>query len=149
MRHAKIKNNKEISVLLFGNCLVQWFSKFFSHSSLTNPTLSIPPQQKSQMIIAKISHYLLWRNNRWLWTKQTLSKYQSLHLKKLLPASYCNCCLTGAWFSWLWSWLVIAASPSHRQTLRRLKNGSPQGYVLAPLLLNICISELPTTVSRK
>jgi len=24
------------------------------------------------MMIARISHYLLWRNNRRLWTKQTL-----------------------------------------------------------------------------
>jgi len=36
-----------------------------------------------------------------------------------------------------------------RSRLRRLKNGVQQGSLLAPLLFNICISDLPTTVSRK
>jgi len=35
-----------------------------------------------------------------------------------------------------------------RSRLRRLKNVIPHGSVLAPLLFNICISDLPTAVPR-
>ena len=33
--------------------------------------------------------------------------------------------------------------------LRRLKNALPQGLVLAPLLFNVCIYDLPTIISKK
>ena len=44
---------------------------------------------------------------------------------------------------------TLTTGNGKRSSLRRLKNGVPQESVLAPLLFNIFISELPSTVSRK
>jgi len=44
---------------------------------------------------------------------------------------------------------TLTTRNGQRSRLRRLKNGIPRGSVLAPLLFNIYISDLPTTVSRK
>jgi len=44
---------------------------------------------------------------------------------------------------------TLTTGNGHSSKLRRLKNGVPQGSVLASLLFNIYISELPTTISRK
>jgi len=44
---------------------------------------------------------------------------------------------------------TLTAGNDKRSRLRHLKNGVPQGAVLAALLFNIYISDLPTTVSRK
>ena len=48
------------------------FLKVFFHvPPLQTRTLSITPQQTSKWYSQKISHYLLWRNKRGSWTKQT------------------------------------------------------------------------------
>ena len=143
---ASLRSNV-ISIL----CSKQWFSKFFSHSSLTNPNSVNSSQQRSQMITAKVSHYLLWRNNRRLWTKQTLiisvTAYKAVCSCKLLQLLH---------DTWMVHWIMeLDGNRSFTVTLANVTMPQEQRPtwkhpgLLAPLLFNSCISDLPNTVSRK
>ena len=68
------------------------------------------------------------------------------------PANCCDCCLTDTVHMIMEMVsnrsFTLTTGNGQRSRLRHLKNGVPQGSVLA-LLLNIYPSDLPATISRK
>ena len=104
--------------------------------TFTTQTLSIPPQQRSPMITARISHYLLWRSNRRLWTKQTLKTLvatakaaYTCKLLRLLPDRRIFRLIMGLVDN---RSFTLSTGNDKRSRLRRLKNGVPHRSILAP-----------------
>jgi len=62
---------------------------FFKFPLLKPKNCQFLPRENFGKDNCKISHYLLSRNSKWLWTKQALSSRQSLQLKQLVLA-YCR-----------------------------------------------------------
>ena len=86
------------------------------------------------------------------WTEQAGAMGGSSQLHRRQTPSPRN------WWRPAWSWRRLSGSfrsfnlttgNGKRSRLRRLRNGVPQGSVTAPLLFNISISDMPTTISRK
>jgi len=77
----------------------------------------------------------------------------TLHGTVASPASSCDCCLTEKLSARSWRWLPITALFLPPETAKGAdyvpQELRPSGSVLAHLLFNIFISDLPTTVSRK
>jgi len=78
----------------------------------------------------------------------------TLHGTVASPADCCDCYLTDTWSVCSWRWLAIAASPIPPEIEKETGYGasrtaSHRGLSCHPLLFNIYISDLPTTVSRK
>jgi len=70
------------------------------------------------------------------------------------PANCCDGYLTNTWSAWSMEVVgnrsfTLTTVNGKRSGLRRLKNGIPQGSVMALILFNIYISDLPTTISRQ
>jgi len=46
-------------------------------------------------------------------------------------------------------WFFVVNKNNAKNKMRHLNNGLPQGFVLAPLLFNFCINDIPETISKK
>ena len=133
----------------------QWFSKFFSHSSLTNiNTVNSSP--------TKITN-----NNCKNFTLPTVNKTIDDYEPNRFIYNISNCSQSSLYLqvTAIATWqahgsadhaelvgkhsFALTTTNGKRSRLRHLKNGIPQGSVPVPLLLNIYTSDLTTTVSRK
>jgi len=75
---------------------------------------------------------------------------QGLPLATPLPASYCDCHLTGTWSAWSWIWLAIAASPLQQtEQVTTHQEWHTTEIRTGIFLFKIYNSESPTMVSRK
>jgi len=123
--------------------------KVFSYSPLQTQILSIPPQQRSHTIIEKISHYLLWKNRRGLWTKHpfitsdtAVKAACTCKLLRLLPGRMVRLIMELVDNR---SFTPTTAN-GKRSRLPRLKIGVLQGSGLESLLFNICTYYILTSI---
>ena len=131
-------------------CRTVVLKDFFHIPPIQTHSLSIPPQQRLQIILAKIAHYLLWINKRVLGTKQTFVT----SFTTVKPA--CNSKLVWLLLDRRMVRLIMELVGNHNFTLTiangkqnrlpHFKIGVLQGSGLAHLLFNILTSYILTCI---